>query len=110
MKTIKIFLTSLIIGLSIITSTFAHTNDNLETSIIIKKESQNISIEYKAIHSDLFMTILESEEGIILKKEIKANSKINFISYATLGGGSYIIIIEDLEGNVVAHHSFAVPE
>ena len=108
MKTIKILIASLIIGLGLMTSAFATDNDNLDAKIVIKKETKNISIEYKAAHTDLFMTVLESENGIVLKKEIKASTKINFISYEVLGQGEYIIIIENAKGDVVKHYTFNI--
>jgi len=110
MKTIKIIIASLIIGLGLMTSAFAIDNDNLDSKIIIKKEAKNLSIEYKTTHTDLFITVLESENGIVLKKEIKASTKINFISYAVLGQGDYIVIIEDTKGNVVKHYNFSIPK
>lgn len=111
MKTIKILIASLIIGLGLTTSISAiDYNDNLDAKIIIKKEAKNLTIEYKVAHNSLFMTILESENGIVLKKEIKANTKINFISYAVLGQGDYIVIIEDNKGDVVKHYSFSIPK
>ena len=110
MKTIKIIITSLIIGLGLTSQAFALTTDNLDTKIVIKKESKNLSIEYTTDHSDLLMTVLESESGIILKKQITADTKINFISYTILGTGDYIVVIEDDKGDVVKHYSFSISE
>jgi hypothetical protein len=111
MKTIKIIIASLlIIGLGLTTSAFAFNTDNLDAKIVIKTESNNLSIEYKTAHAELLMTVLESENGIVLKKQIAADTKSNLISYSTLGQGDYIVMIEDDKGNVVKHYTFSIPE
>ena len=66
MKTIKILIASLIIGLGLMTSAFATDNDNLDAKIVIKKETKNYR-PLKAIGSggniNKTFSISKSKEG-----------------------------------------------